>query len=105
MSEPRTISPPERDRARNVIRPAALDRRKHERHPTRLGGCLRLADQGLRYCDIIDVSANGVQIRTAKPLAHTRSIYQKTSQYRRKNQMKNLQLVNLWLNPKNQLFC
>ena len=69
MSEPRAISPPEHDRARNVIRPAALDRRKHERHPTRLGGCLRLADQGLRYCDIVDVSANGAQIRTAKPLA------------------------------------
>ncbi len=45
-----------------------LERRKHERHPARLGGCLRLSDQALRYCDILDVSANGAQIRTAKPL-------------------------------------
>ena len=46
-----------------------LERRKHERHPARLGGCLRLSDQALRYCDILDVSANGARIRTAKPLA------------------------------------
>ena len=51
--------------------PAALERRKHLRYMTRLGGCLRpsLSDQVLRYCDILDVSANGVQIRTTKPLA------------------------------------
>ncbi len=55
----------------NRAGPAALDRRKHPRHMTRLGGCLRpsLSDQGLRYCHILDVSANGAQIRTAKPLA------------------------------------
>lgn len=49
----------------------ALERRKHLRTVTRLGGCLRpsLSDQVLRYCDILDVSANGAQIRTTKPLA------------------------------------
>ena len=52
-------------------RPAALERRKHRRTMTRLGGCLRpsLSDQTLRYCDILDLSANGAQIRTAKALA------------------------------------
>ncbi len=51
--------------------PAALERRRHPRTMTRLGGCLRpsLSDQMLRYCDILDVSANGAQIRTTKPLA------------------------------------
>ncbi len=50
---------------------AAFERRKHRRIITRLGGCLRpsLSDQALRYCDILDVSANGAQIRTTKPLA------------------------------------
>jgi 3-deoxy-D-arabino-heptulosonate 7-phosphate (DAHP) synthase class II len=50
---------------------AVLERRKHRRIMTRLGGCLRpsLSDQMLRYCDILDVSANGAQIRTTKPLA------------------------------------
>ncbi len=56
---------PKSERARN----ATLDRRKHRRHPTRLGGSLRLTDKTLRYCDILDVSANGAQIRTARPLA------------------------------------
>ncbi len=51
-------------------RPAALERRKHRRHPTRLGGNLRigLADQSLRDCDVLDVSANGALIRTSTPL-------------------------------------
>ncbi len=55
----------------NQTGPAALERRKHRRTLTRLGGCLRpsLSDQMLRYCDILDVSANGAQIRTTKPLA------------------------------------
>ncbi len=50
---------------------AALERRKHRRTMTRLGGCLRpsLSDQMLRYCDILDLSANGAQIRTTKALA------------------------------------
>lgn len=51
------------------VRNATLDRRKHRRHPACLGGSLRLADKTLRYCDILDVSANGAQIRTARPLA------------------------------------
>ncbi len=55
----------------NQTGPAALERRQHQRHMTRLGGCLRpsLSDLVLRYCDILDVSANGAQIRTTKPLA------------------------------------
>ncbi len=54
----------------NQITSAALDRRKHPRHTTRLGGCLRpgLSNEGIRYCHILDVSANGAQIRTANPL-------------------------------------
>jgi 3-deoxy-D-arabino-heptulosonate 7-phosphate (DAHP) synthase class II len=50
---------------------AALERRKHRRIVTCLGGCLRpsLSDQMLRYCDILDISANGAQIRTTKALA------------------------------------
>ncbi len=63
---------PSRNRAdfQNSPAPAALERRKHLRTMTRLGGCLRpsLSDQVLRYCDILDVSANGAQIRTTKPL-------------------------------------
>ena len=49
---------------------AALERRRHRRYMTRIGGCLRsgLSDRALRYCDILDVSANGAQIRTTKPL-------------------------------------
>ena len=55
----------------NQTTPAALDRRKHPRHMARLGGYLRpsLSKEGIRYCQILDVSANGAQIRTAKPLA------------------------------------
>jgi hypothetical protein len=54
----------------NQTGPAALERRRHLRTTTRLGGCLRpkLSDQVLCYCDILDVSANGAQIRTTKPL-------------------------------------
>ncbi len=50
---------------------AALERRKHRRTVTCLGGYLRssLSDQALRFCDILDVSANGAQIRTTKPIA------------------------------------
>lgn len=50
---------------------AVLERRQHRRTMTRLGGCLRpsLSNQMLRYCDILDISANGAQIRTTKPLA------------------------------------
>ena len=55
----------------NLTGHAVLERRKHRRTMTRLGGCLRpsLSDQMLRYCDILDVSANGAQIRTTKALA------------------------------------
>lgn len=56
--------------SQSLVKPT-LERRKHERHPAHLGGCLRLSDQALRYCDILDVSANGAQIRTAKPLGQT----------------------------------
>ncbi len=71
MSEPLAQPTPVRHGAWNATRPATLDRRKYKRHPARLGGCLRpsLSDQALRYCDILDVSGNGAQIRTAKPLA------------------------------------
>ncbi len=55
----------------NLTGHAALERRKHRRIETCLGGCLRpsISDQMLRYCDILDVSANGARIRTTKPLA------------------------------------
>ncbi len=54
----------------NLTGHAVLERRKHRRTMTRLGGCLRssLSDRVLRSCDILDVSANGAQIRTTKPL-------------------------------------
>ena len=60
-----------RDEFPNRTQPATLDRRKFRRHPAHLGGYLRpgLSDQALRYCDILDVSGNGAQIRTDKPLA------------------------------------
>jgi hypothetical protein len=50
--------------------PRALERRSHRRYVTRIGGYLRPSpsDQALRYCDIIDVSANGARIRTTRPL-------------------------------------
>ncbi|MHA1151832.1 MAG: PilZ domain-containing protein [Alphaproteobacteria bacterium] len=60
-----------RDDFPNQTRPAALERRKHQRHMIRLGGCLRPSnsDQVLRYFDILDVSASGARIWTTKPLA------------------------------------
>lgn len=60
-----------RDDFPNRTAPVVLERRKHPRHMTRLGGCLRpsQSDPVLRYCDILDVSASGARIRTAKPLA------------------------------------
>ena len=59
-----------RSNVQNQTGHAALERRKHRRTMTRLGGCLRpsLSNQVLRYCDILDVSANGAQILTTKAL-------------------------------------
>ncbi len=60
-----------RDDFPNRTAPVMLERRKYQRHVTRLGGCLRpsQSDRVLRCCDILDVSASGAQIRTARPLA------------------------------------
>jgi len=60
-----------RDGFPNQLGSAVLERRQHKRQPTRLGGSLRLgaSDPAMRYCDVLDVSANGAQIRTNKPLA------------------------------------
>lgn len=68
-----TFAPATRNRHGFPNQPASavLERRQHKRQPTRLGGSLRLgaSDPAMRYCDVLDVSANGAQIRTTKPLA------------------------------------
>ncbi len=56
---------------RNQTGSAEPERRQHRRAMTCLGGYLRpsLSNQALRFCDILDISANGAQIRTTKPIA------------------------------------
>ncbi len=71
MRQSLAVSSPNRTDFQNQTGHAVLERRKHRRYVTCLGGCLRpsLSDQMLRYSDILDLSANGAQIRTSKTLA------------------------------------